>query len=206
MLSQREQRELLVFIKVLGDEKRLRMLGLLNEDEHRVGDLAAQLGISEPTASHHLAKLRQAGLVNLRVSGNQRFCRLNVDRLKRFKQLVADIENQAAASTLDDLTWITAVYPDTKSEEFKVMRDYTEAGRLTQIPARQKKLVIILRWLATHFQPDVKYTEKEVNEIISEVHEDFATLRRELVDFGFLRRERGGGKYWLTPEDEEASA
>ena len=32
--------------------------------------------------------------------------------------------------------------------------------------------------------------------------EDFAGLRRDLVDFGYMRRERAGSKYWLTPEDE----
>jgi hypothetical protein len=30
----------------------------------------------------------------------------------------------------------------------------------------------------------------------------FVTLRRDLVDFGYLRRERGGGKYWLTPAED----
>ena len=60
-----------------------------------------------------------------------------------------------------------------------------------------------LRWLATKFQAGVKYTEREVNAIIQTVYPaDHATLRRDLVDFGFLRRERGGGEYWLAPEDK----
>jgi hypothetical protein len=71
---------------------------------------------------------------------------------------------------------------------------------------RQKKKLVILRWLATKFQPDVLYSEREVNAIITQAHEDFATLRRDMVDFGFLRRERGGGKYWLAPEGEATPA
>ncbi|HLV34572.1 MAG TPA: DUF2087 domain-containing protein, partial [Spirillospora sp.] len=87
-------------------------------------------------------------------------------------------------------------------EERKVLRDYTRNRRLTQIPVKRQKLLIVLRWLAGYFQPDVKYTEREVNAIIGQFHEDYASLRRELVDFGFLRRERGGGAYWVTPDDE----
>ena len=85
----------------------------------------------------------------------------------------------------------------------KVLRDYTREGRLTKIPSKQKKLLAVLRWLVGYFEPDCTYTEREVNDIIAQVHDDYATLRRDLVDFGFLRRERGGGQYWLTPEDEE---
>jgi hypothetical protein len=205
MLTRREQNELLEFIKALADENRLRILALITQDEHRVSDLAAQLGVTEPTASHHLARLRQVGLVNLRVSGNQRFCRLNADRLRRFKQLAMHIEMlDTSAPAADDLAWIDKAGLELTGEERRVLSDYIVDGRLTQIPARQKKQLVILRWLATRFEPDVKYTEKEVNQIIGQVHDDFATLRRDLVDFGYLRRERGGGHYWLTPENETA--
>jgi hypothetical protein len=41
--------------------------------------------------------------------------------------------------------------------------------------------------------------------VLKSVYEaDFVSLRRDLVDFGYLRRERGGGKYWRTPADENA--
>lgn len=203
MLSRKEQRELLEYIKVLGDENRLTMLALLR-DEYRVGDLAAQLGISEPTTSHHLSRLREVGLVNLRVEGNQRIYRLNTSHLKRFKHLAQDIENaDLSPAPANDLSWVDDLPLELSATDRKVFRDYTQQGRLMQIPVKQPKLMVILRWLATRFQPGVKYTEKEVNEIISAVHGDFATLRRELVNFGFIRRERAGTTYWLTPEDEQ---
>jgi hypothetical protein len=45
-----------------------------------------------------------------------------------------------------------------------------------------------------------------VNAILKSVYEpDFVSLRRDLVDFGYLRRERGGGKYWLATEDAPPS-
>ncbi|MBZ0305914.1 MAG: DUF2087 domain-containing protein [Anaerolineae bacterium] len=64
-------------------------------------------------------------------------------------------------------------------------------------------MLVILRWLATLFEADKLYTEPEINAILKAVYEsDHVTLRRELVDYGYLRRERGGGKYWLAPTDE----
>jgi hypothetical protein len=83
-----------------------------------------------------------------------------------------------------------------------VLHDYTLNGRLVRLPTKDKKWQPILRWLATKFQPETTYTEKQVNAILLEVHPDYATLRRYLVEFGFMRRERGGGNYWLTPEHE----
>jgi len=182
------------------------MMGVLGQGERSVGDLAAVLGLTEPTISHHLTRLRTAGLVNLRTEGNHRYYRLNNVRLNRLKALVGDIENLPPmddSAPLDN-AWIDAL--DMPESDRKVLRDYTVNGQLTQIPMRQKKKLVILRWLASMFQPDAMYTEREVNAIITPVNEDFATLRRDLIDFGFLRRERGGGKYWLTPEGEPTPA
>ena len=78
----------------------------------------------------------------------------------------------------------------------KVLRDYTQHGRLKQVPAKRKKLMAVLRWLAGHFEPDVLYSEREINAILTQYHDDYAGLRRDLIDFKFLRRERDGTTYW----------
>jgi len=202
-MTKEEHEQLLHFFKALADESRLKLLGILAQGERNVGDLAALLALTEPTISHHLSKLRLVGLVNLRTEGNQRFYRLDPQRLARMKQLVADVETLPSADEAKaDDSWIDAL--EMSEEERKILRDYTANGRIQQLPSRQKKLLVILRWLASQFQPGVKYTEREVNAILTQYHEDYAGLRRDLVDFGFLRRERGGGKYWLAPEDEAA--
>ena len=71
------------------------------------------------------------------------------------------------------------------------MRAFFDGDRLKQIPAQRKKRVIILRHLLTRFNPGQEYGEREVNEILKVANEDFATLRRELIDYGFMTRDKG---------------
>ncbi|MDZ4767438.1 MAG: metalloregulator ArsR/SmtB family transcription factor [Chloroflexota bacterium] len=202
---QRDQRWLLPYFKALADESRLTLFGLLAERETNVGDLALRMELSEPTVSHHLSKLREVGLVMLRTEGNQRFYRVNPTTLEQFKDAVQGVELlPVSLNAVSDETWIDALPEDFGDEDRALLRDLTQNGQLKQIPSKQVKLLLVLRWLVLKFDVEQLYTEKEVNAIIKTVYPyDHATLRRELVDFGFLRRERGGGKYWVTPESED---
>lgn len=196
----------LQMIKALADDSRLALVRLLAEREHSVGDLAERVELSEPTVSHHLTKLREARLVTLRMAGNQRFYRLNPSGLDEFKRLAADIERLPTQPDRkpSDNQWIEAL--GWSAEDSKVLRDFTRDGKLTTLPVGgHKKLTVIMRWVATRFEPERRYTEPEVNAVLKSVYaEDFVSLRRDMVDFGYLRRELGGGKYWLTPADEGA--
>ena len=196
-----QQADWLHLLKTVADENRLTMVGLMNAQERTVGEMAGLLDLSEPTVSHHVSKLRGAGLLLLRMDGNQRFYRTNPVRLEQFKRYAAEIgtlpdDTQQTA----DNAWIEAL--DLPEDDKQVLRTYTSGGRLVQIPTREKRWLVILRWLVTLFEPGVRYTEKEVNAILTRVNEDYALLRRDLVEYGFMRRERGGGDYWLTPENE----
>lgn len=187
----------LAMLKALADESRLTLLRLLNEQEYSVGELAQQVNLGEPTVSHHLARLREVGFVTLRMAGNQRFYRINETGLAKFKQLAAAIEQAPPVSepVLSDGQWIDEL--GWSETDRQVLRDHTSGGQITHLPSKQKKLLVILRWLATLFEPDRLYSEAEVNSILRAVYEeDYVSLRRDLVDLGFLRRERGGGKYW----------
>ena len=72
-----------------------------------------------------------------------------------------------------------------------MIRAFFDGPRLRQIPKARKKRVIVLRRLLQRFEPERRYPEQEVNEILREAHDDVATLRRELVDYGFMVRDRG---------------
>ncbi|WP_394924539.1 DUF2087 domain-containing protein [uncultured Robinsoniella sp.] len=63
---------------------------------------------------------------------------------------------------------------------------------------KEKKKIVILGKIAEEFQRGKHYTEKEVNEILKPVFEDYMTLRRYLVMYGFMERTKDGAQYWLT--------
>lgn len=65
-------------------------------------------------------------------------------------------------------------------------------------PAKRQMRLAILGYLASKFDENKEYSEKEVNEIIDQFQtfSDHATIRRELFDNGFLNRDPYGIKYW----------
>ena len=196
--------ELLIILKTLADKSRISIFRILNQSEYSVGDLAELINLTEPTVSHHLSRLRQAGLVTLRTAGNQRFYQANQNGLAYFKKLVNEIEllPPVPQPVISEDFWIEVL--GWSEEDQKVLKSHTQNGKLVRLPAKQKKMLVILRWLAGLFEAGKFYSETEVNQIIRNVHEDdYVGLRRELIDMGYLRRERGGGKYWLTPAENE---
>jgi ArsR family transcriptional regulator len=66
-----------LFAKALADPTRQEIMALICCQELSVGDIVEAVGVSQPTVSHHLAILRDAGLVNQRSEGKQTFYSLN---------------------------------------------------------------------------------------------------------------------------------
>lgn len=200
-MNEGQQHDLLRLLKALGQEQRLKMVGLLGQNERAVNEIADYLELSEPTVSHHIGKLREVGLLSLRMDGNQRFYRLDQKRMEVFKSYAAVIDSPPTKEPVEEVDngWIEEL--GWSEEAKKVLYTYTSNGRLQQIPKKQKKLLVILRWLATLFQSGERYSEEEVSNKLADIHDDYASLRRYLVEYGFMHRERGGGDYWLAPED-----
>ena len=183
--------ELALFFKALADSNRLRIIGLLSRQGYSVEQLAALLNLKAPTISHHLSKLAQVGLVTSRAEGYYSIYQLDKEAL------------EAAARSLFSTEQITKVAQDVDLQAYdrKVLADFClHDGSLKEIPAQRKKLEVILRYVAKAFQPGVKYPEKQVNEILCRFHADTATLRRELVGYGLMKRAGGGGDYWVPWE------
>ena len=189
-MGQKEFEQLLRFFKALANESRLKIVGILANREASVSVLADLLDLRAPTVSHHLTKLKELRLVNMRAEGNLHMYSLNEDSLLRMNK---DIFSPQSMATL-----VEGV--DVQSWEDKVLRTFIIDGRLVQIPAKHKKRLVILEWLAEKFEPGARYPEREVNEIIKPCHPDTASLRRHLVDCRFMQREQG--VYWRVPEGE----
>jgi len=93
---------------------------------------------------------------------------------------------------------IVLSFPDEEAEKLAApFFETTQPPVLKSYPSKQKKEMAVLRIIARVFEPGREYTEREVNALLSGVHEDYVTLRRQLVDFGFLERERDGSAYRL---------
>jgi DNA-binding transcriptional ArsR family regulator len=69
------------FAKALADETRQRIMRACCCRWASVGELVAEIGLKQPTVSHHLAILRDAGLVAVRHEGKQTFYSLNQGRV-----------------------------------------------------------------------------------------------------------------------------
>ena len=195
-MGETDLERVLRFFKTLAVASRLRMLGALAGGERRVDELAALLELRPPTVSHHLALLRDLGLVRMRAEGNVHFYRLDDDALRALSRDVLSIERVATfADSLEAEAW-----------ERKVLHDFFDGERLKEIPASRKKRAVVLKRLAYEFRHDVRYRETEVNEVLLRHHADPATLRRELVGAGLLERDQS--VYWrpATTSDAEPTS
>jgi hypothetical protein len=84
----------------------------------------------------------------------------------------------------------------TDASDAAVVGRFIQDGRLVIMPTKHAKLLLVLDYLAQQFEPGRKYAETEVNDVLGSYHDDYAALRRYLVDEGLLARE--GGVYWRS--------
>ncbi|MDM5154293.1 DUF2087 domain-containing protein [Bacillus sp. DX1.1] len=97
-------------------------------------------------------------------------------------------------------TMVDQRYDVTEAESEEILHSYfTEGldGPLSSFPKKQKRKLVILKHLMKNFDSSQKYTEKEINEILERVYHDYVTLRRYLIEYGFLDRTPDGSKYWV---------
>jgi len=69
---------------------------------------------------------------------------------------------------------------------------------LKTFSVKEKKKVVILAKIAEQFEPGRTYAEKEVNQIIKPIYEDYALIRRYLIMYGYMERTADGASYWLA--------
>ncbi|MGB8293799.1 MAG: metalloregulator ArsR/SmtB family transcription factor [Polyangia bacterium] len=183
---------LVEFFKVLGEPNRLRIVGLLAQRAYTVEQLSETLGVGASTVSHHLARLARAGLVVSRSESYYNLYSLKTDALSGMaKEMLAQAQPARPASEQDLCDF-----------DRKVLAAFTTAdGRIKAFPMQERKFRVLLRHVLPSFSHGVRYTEKRVNEILSKFSDDTARLRRWLVDFGYMAREGGGGKYWRVGKE-----
>ncbi len=199
MTSGEANAQLLAFFKALANESRLRLLGFLAQHERNVQELAEAIGVSEPTASHHLAMLRELGLVSRRTDGNTHWYSFVPTALPAMASQILSVEGVARL----------AGPAGPRGSNESIVKNFIGAdGKLTNLPAQRKKRYAVLSWLVRKLQEDRRYSEKEINEAIQRYHWDSATIRREFIGYGMMAREKGvywrlSDFDWLSPDGKE---
>lgn len=85
-------------------------------------------------------------------------------------------------------------HPDAPPDRRRVLDSVFRDGRLVRIPAKRSHRLIVLDAVAQLFDVGRQYTEREVNTMLRQLHDDTAALRRYLVDERLM--DRDAGKYW----------
>ena len=173
--------ETLTLLKLLADETRLRIINILSEGDSYVELIASKLELTPATVCYHLKKMEAAGMV--RCSRSQFY-------------IIYSLNSDVFDRTLRDLLITGDTTADREAAyEREVISNFFKYGRLTRLPAQRKKQEIILREIARRFEPGRDYPEPEVNAIISEVYDDYCTVRREMIGCGLMTRQAVKGAY-----------
>ncbi|MEK5397538.1 DUF2087 domain-containing protein [Paenibacillus sp. FSL K6-2859] len=179
--------------KALADPTRLRLLLLLSQGEMHGQALAEKLNLSQPTVTHHAAKLREAALIKERRDKNTVYFKLNPEFISSGAESSLQFIFSKGARNMEEKS------PGSSLKESVLRNFFSKDGRLRQIPAQYKKKLIALQYMVEKLEPGVVYSEKEINEFIKQFHEDFATIRREFIMHQFMYREND--KYELNPQE-----
>lgn len=182
-----ENQALLLF-KCLADRSRLQILKSLALEDMYVERLAERLGLTPPTISFHLKKLSEAGAVS---SYRTQYYTMYALEKSVFMTSILDLIQERS----DD-----AELQRQRDEAYriKVIDAFFVYGKLTHIPTQKKKERIVLEEMVKAFEHGRTYTEREVNIILADFHDDFCTLRRDMIGEKLLERDHQ--IYWRVGE------
>jgi hypothetical protein len=173
--------DLVTYAKALLEPSRLAVAGLLACGARSVDELAEATGLPDREVLAALAPLVQGGVVE---RDGERF------------RLVPAALRAGARAAPPPAPADQTVFHGMSSAEQAVLGRFFRGRRLVEVPAQRGKRVVVLERLALEFEPGVRYEEGEVNALLERFHDDYATLRRLLVDEGFLDRDHG--VYWRS--------
>jgi hypothetical protein len=175
-------------LRALADPERLAIAGSLARSAATASTLAEATGVPVGRVRRHLNRLVATGVA--RLDEDRRIYRLDAETLRWAAEQVGPPREAGlslgAANEDDEI----------------VLRTFFRDGRLTEIPAKESKRRIVLERIALEFEPGVRYDEKTVNAIVGRFFNDYASIRRYLVDEGFLSR--NAGEYWRSGGRVEA--
>ncbi|WHY80091.1 metalloregulator ArsR/SmtB family transcription factor [Neobacillus sp. WH10] len=183
---------IVAFYKTMGDPTRVRIVALLAKGPLHGQAIAGKLGLTAPTITHHLKKLRDIHVVYERRDKNTIYFYLNESMINQ-QALVLTQLLEKRGEELEDMV-------ESSLERQKIIGNFfTKEGKLKNIPAQRKKKLMVFEHIVRGLKRGKKYDEKELNEYIMQFHDDYATIRREFIINHYMYRENS--IYELNPEE-----
>jgi hypothetical protein len=189
---------LVAFHKTMGDPARIRIIALLSNGPLHGQAIAGKLGLTPPTITHHLNKLKAINSIYQRRDKNTIYYYVNESVIKQQAKVLINLFDKKEGEMEEML--------EMHNEKQKVIENFiTKEGKLKNIPAQRKKKLFIFEHIASGLKMGKRYPEKELNEYIKKFHEDYATIRREFIINHFMYRENGiyelnPSEMWAKPE------
>jgi len=195
----------------IGNGDRLGLLLALLREPMSVASLVEKRGYSSTgQVYHHLKPLIAAELVAEDKKAAKGTYFVRPDKVGGVMTLLAGIHALAGGSTTawdataeihGGATMVDERYLATAEETEKIIATFfssVEPLVLKAFPPKEKKKLVILQMISSKFEKGKRYGEKEVNQILEEIYPDYVTIRRYLIEYGFLDRTRDCAEYWVT--------
>lgn len=172
----------------LTDTQRQLLSSLLTGKDDKT--IARELGVTPSTVRNHRFQFRE-----------------REKQARVFLALMTHLEavprgGEALVESHRTATMVDERYAITEQERAAFIAKYFPEGPdgpISDFPSKEKRKLVILMELAQRFEPNRRYTEPEVNQVLKAAWHDYVTLRRYLIEYGFMDRERDGSAYWLKP-------
>lgn len=161
-------------LSALADKSRLRILASLTERPKFVEELSLELNISVSTVSFHLKKLLAAGLV--------------VAKKEQYYQIFS-ISSKVLSEDLSRL--LKTALPDKDVFKNAVKKECFKDGRVLVLPVQINKRKAVYDIISDDFSFGKDYTEGEASLLIAEKCEDFLTAKKEMLEYGYIKRRKG---------------
>jgi hypothetical protein len=167
--------------KALADPIRLRIMGLLVEEERCGQELAETLHLAPGTVTHHLQILRRLGLLTEERRPPYTYIRLDHQKLRQ--AIVPFLKKERVQQF--------AAGPDVDRERAKVLNTFFDGPTLKAIPAQRRKKEIVFEEILRRLPDRSSFQEPVLSKLIEKIHPDFCTIRREFIMCRYMERQDG---------------
>lgn len=147
-------------------------------------EISKQLGIAHSTVRNHRFKLRE------KEKQSKLFLAMMMSLVQETSKEINKTEEGVIEEYHQTATMVDDRYDITDEERQKAIATYMdENGGIKQFPAREKKKIILLGEVMKNFKRGIAYSEAEINKVLKRIYEeDYPTLRRALIEYGFMER------------------